>query len=83
MVIFPILVQLNRDYPFKGICEVINTFGIENDIPTHSLLPVFMGKHGPSLWVSGYDQHPNEQGHLIAANSIVPFLRELLISSDE
>jgi len=35
------------------------------------------------LWVSSYDQHPNEQAHLIAANSILPFLRELLISSDK
>lgn len=83
LIIFPILVELNLNYPFKDICECIQKFGAECSIPTHSLLSAFMGKSGPDLWVSSYDQHPNEQAHLIAANSILPFLIELLISSDK
>ena len=83
LIVFPVLVELNRGYPFKDICECIIKFGADHHIPTHSLLPAFMGKSGPDLWVSSYDQHPNEKGHLIAANSILPFLRELLISSDK
>jgi hypothetical protein len=83
LVVFPILVELNGSYPFKDICECIMKFGTECHIPAHNLLPAFMGKSGPDLWVSSYDQHPNEQVHLIAANSILPFLRELLISLDK
>jgi lysophospholipase L1-like esterase len=78
LVIFPVLVELNRHYPFNSICEVITRFCAENKIPVHNLLPAFIGKNGPDLWVSGGNQHPNPVGHEIAANSILPFLRELL-----
>lgn len=79
LVVFPILVELNQHYPFKNICDIIIKFGIEQHISTHNLLPAFIGKSGPGLWVSSYDQHPNAKAHLIAANSILPFLRELLL----
>lgn len=79
LVVFPILVELNDRYPFKRVCEVIINFGGENGIPTHDLLPAFMGNDGPDLWVSLYNQHPNARGHAIAAASILPFLRQLLM----
>lgn len=82
LVIFPMLVELNHNYPFRDICECIIKFGTKYRIPTISLLSAFMWKSAPDLWVSSYNQHPNELAHLIAANSILPFLRELLISSD-
>ncbi len=81
LVVFPILVELNRNYPFKDIDRAVSEFGIRHHIPVHSLLPAFMGKNGAQLWVSHYDQHPNAQAHLIAADSILPFLRELLVST--
>jgi hypothetical protein len=42
------------------------------------MLPDFQGQRGPELWVSTYDQHPNAQGHAIAARALLPFVRELL-----
>ncbi len=78
LVVFPILVELNARYPFKEICDTIVRFGESNGLPTHDLLPAFMGKHGPDLWVSSFDQHPNAEAHGIASNSILPFLEELL-----
>ncbi len=78
LVVFPILVELNRNYPFKDVCDCIIKFGAEHHIPNLSLLPAFMGKNGPDLWVSPYNQHPNEQAHLIAASAIQPFLKDLL-----
>ena len=76
-VVFPVLLELNNNYPFKEIYEIVTKFGTDNHIPTHSLRPAFMGKNAPDLWVSAYDQHPNEIAHEIAANSILPFLRRL------
>jgi lysophospholipase L1-like esterase len=81
LVVFPVLVELNDDYPFKKIYNVIVDFGIQNNFPTHGLLPDFMGENGPELWVSPVNQHPNEQGHQIAGKSILPFLRQLIKDS--
>lgn len=78
LVVFPVLIDFNRNYPFKRICNLIMKFGIENNIPSHNLLPAFMGEYAPNLWVSGFDQHPNVRAHKIAADSIFPFLKELL-----
>ena len=78
LVVFPILVELNPGYPFTQVCEAIAKFGSENGLPTHNLLPAFMGEFGPDLWVSAFNQHPNSKGHEIASNSILPFLRQLL-----
>ncbi len=82
LVVFPVLVELDQEYPFKDICELIVNFGDEHHMPTHGLLPAFMDENAPDLWISSYDQHPNERGHKIAAESIFPFLKELLVSSD-
>jgi len=78
LVVFPALVQLDQHYPFKKICDLITEFGVRNQIPTHNLLPAFLGKNAPDLWVSPANQHPNARGHEIAASSILPFLRQLL-----
>ncbi len=78
MVIFPVLVELNESYPFQGIVNHLVKFGKEGQIPTHNLLPSFLGMHAPDLWVSSLDQHPNALGHDIAATSILPFLNQFL-----
>lgn len=80
LVVFPILFELNDNYPFKDICNVIVQFSSEHGIPTHNLLPAFMGENASNLWISSFDQHPNEKGHKIAADSMLPFLRQLLYS---
>lgn len=78
LVVFPVLAELNDSYPFRKVCDLITQYGTENNIPTHNLLPAFMGKDASELWVSSSNQHPNALGHEIAANSILPFLRQLL-----
>ncbi|MBM4311484.1 MAG: hypothetical protein FJ119_11145, partial [Deltaproteobacteria bacterium] len=82
LIIFPVLVELNESYPFKRVCNTIADFARENDIPVHSLLPAFLGMNGSDLWVSAYDQHPNEKAHRIAAESMLPFVRALLKQAD-
>lgn len=82
LVIFPILVELDEDYPFEPVCDLLEAFAASNGIPVLSLLPAFRGQQAPELWVSGYDQHPNAKAHLIAANAILPFARTLLLSAE-
>jgi hypothetical protein len=67
-VIFPVLIELNEDYPFRRICDLLEKFATEQGFAVHNLLPDFMGKDAPTLWVSASNQHPNERGHRIAAD---------------
>lgn len=80
-VVFPILVDLGDDYPFEEICQLLEDFGNTHGMPTHNLLPAFRGRRGSDFWVSALDQHPNAEGHRVAAESLFPFLEELLASS--
>ena len=81
-VIFPILVDLDKNYAFREICDLLDEFCRSNDIPVHNLLPAFMGQDGPELWVSPRDQHPNARAHAIAADSMMPFVIELIEDAD-
>jgi len=49
-------------------------FSQDNDIPFFSLLPVFEDESEVDLWTSSTDQHPNERGHTIAAETIIESL---------
>lgn len=80
--VFPILAGLDDDYPFADICELLIDFADREGIASFSLLPAFMGRHGPDLWVSPFDQHPNEAAHEIAAQALLPFVMQLLESED-
>jgi len=77
LVVFPMLFELD-DYPFGPVEEEIQRFARENGIPLHSLTPVFLGRSAPSLWVSPVDQHPNPEGHRIAAEELLPWLESIL-----
>ena len=81
-VIFPVLIQLNEDYPFRRICDLLEKFATEHGFPVHNLLPAFMGEDATNLWVSSNNQHPNERGHRIAADSMLPFVKGLLDSHE-
>lgn len=79
LVVFPILAQLGDDeYVFQDICDEVTSFAERHNIPSLDLLESFRGQNGPDLWVSGFDQHPNEAAHAIAARAIYPFVRELI-----
>ncbi|MCH2171026.1 SGNH/GDSL hydrolase family protein [Myxococcota bacterium] len=77
-VVFPVLVELTEHYPFAKICELLEDFAVENDLPVKNLLPDYLGMDAPDLWVSTYDQHPNAAGHDVAAKSLTPFIADLL-----
>ncbi len=70
VVIFPILIELNPDYPFADlharVAEACGTAGVEY----LDLLEVFRGQRGPDLWVHPTDQHPNEIAHRQAAKAV-------------
>jgi len=75
LIIFPLLYNL-RDYEFQEVEDEIEKFAAKRDIPVFSLTPGFEGHDARSLWVSRYDQHPNSEGHAIAARTLLPYLRK-------
>jgi hypothetical protein len=83
IVIFPVLFALDDDYPLADVCQTIAGFCHDNDIPVLDLLPTFMNRHAPALWISPCDQHPNELGHALAADAIYDFLCPLICADAE
>jgi lysophospholipase L1-like esterase len=77
LVIFPFLFDL-KDYDFFGVEQEITRFASDHGIPVYSLTPGFLGEDEESLWVASNDQHPNEKGHRIAADTLLPYLRTVL-----
>ena len=80
LVVFPMLYALDTDYPLLDVCNEIERFARDNGIEVHSLLPTYLGHDAPSLWVSMFNQHPNERGHALAAQSIYEFLVPIIRS---
>ena len=78
IVVYPVLVQLNDDYPFTEICDLLVEYAESIDVPVHNLLPYFLGQNAAELWVSSWDQHPNAEGHRLTADALEPFLADLL-----
>lgn len=78
-VLFPILAGLDEQpYPFQDVCDLLLDFARSEGLPTLDLLPAFRGREASELWVSPFDQHPNERAHAIAAEALTPFLAQLL-----
>ena len=74
-VIFPMLIDLDDDYTFQNVHDLVSNFLKENDIRTHSLLPAFLDYEGSddSLWINLLDSHPNEKGNAIAADALYQY----------
>jgi len=77
LVVFPMLLDLD-DYPFQAVEDEILRVAREAGIPAISLLDGFRGQDARALWVAANDQHPNERGHRIAANTLYPYVRDTL-----
>jgi lysophospholipase L1-like esterase len=77
-VLFPALFEFGEDYPFQPVCDEIERFCREAALPAFSLLPALQGEDAASLWVSPWDQHPNERGHRLVADALERELRERL-----
>lgn len=79
---FPVLYGLDRDpYPFQPVMDTLESFCRANGIAYLSLLPAFRGRRASELWVSDVNQHPNAEGHAIAAAALLPFVRQLMEAS--
>jgi len=76
VVIFPFMYRLDSGYPFQVMHRLVATFCRQNGIPVHDLFPAFEGREYTDLWVHPSDQHPNEIGHAIAAESIADFIEQ-------
>lgn len=78
LVIFPMLFGLEGRYPFAAVEEKILGFARSQKIAAFSLTPAFAGRESASLWVAQYDQHPNEEGHRVAAAALYPLVLEVV-----
>jgi len=76
VVIFPFFHELDGDYAFQPIHDIVRGHLESEEIPVVDLRDAYRGFSGPELWVHPTDQHPNEIGHRIAADAIVGWLVE-------
>jgi GDSL-like Lipase/Acylhydrolase family len=77
VAIWPLLVDLDGQYPFEPVHETIARFCLEAGIPYHDLLPALRGRESASLWVHPVDRHPNEVAQRLAAESLLPAVLKL------
>jgi hypothetical protein len=81
VAIFPLLFELEKNYPFKEEMEEIDNFLKSNKIHSVNLLPTFEGKKSFVLWSSPTDSHPNRIAHRLAAEAIYEYLQQHIFSS--
>lgn len=75
VVLWPLLVGLDGEYPFEATHRTIARALEERSIAFHDTLPAFRGRVPASLWVHPSDRHPNEEAHAIFAREIEPLVR--------
>ena len=73
--VFPFFIDLNGDYPFQPIHDLVSALGRERGIPVLDLRDAYRDFSGPELWVHPTDEHPNEITHGIAARAIAGYLQ--------
>lgn len=76
VAIFPLLFELEKNYPFRAEVEEMERFLKSSQIKSVNLLPFFMGKKTSVLWSRPTDSHPNKVAHRIAAEAIYQFLKK-------
>jgi len=74
---WPLLVSLDRGYPFAPAHEAIRRFCLGAGIAHHELLPALQRRPTEELWVHAVDRHPNEIAHRLAAESLLPEVLKL------
>ena len=75
---WPLLVGLDRGYPFEDAHAAIRRFCLGNGIAHVDLLPVLRGRRSESLWVHPVDRHPNEVAQRLVAEALAPEIVKLL-----
>ncbi len=79
VVVFPILYQLDENYPFEDLHAKFAKTCRDLRIEHLDLLRDYRGRPAESLWVHPTDQHPNEIAHRLAAEALA---RHLLRAAD-
>lgn len=78
VVLWPLLVELDGDYPFEAVHATIRAALEARGVAFHDVLPAFRGQAPRSLWVHGADRHPNERAHARFAADVAPRLEAIL-----
>ncbi|MCA9270153.1 MAG: SGNH/GDSL hydrolase family protein, partial [Planctomycetales bacterium] len=77
VVMFPVLYNLSRDYPFKSIHEEIGAVVRKAGGRYIDLLPALMNQDARTLIVHPTDQHPNEKVHAHAGRMVAEEISRL------
>jgi hypothetical protein len=77
VALWPLLVDLERDYPFADVHDKIGRVCQKARIPFVDLLPALRGRKTASLWAHPADWHPNELAHRLAAETLAPRVHAL------
>jgi hypothetical protein len=75
VVIYPLMQDLEDDYPLRDAHATIARLAEGAGLPTLDLEPVFRGADTEALWVHPSDHHPNGRAHAKAAAAILAWLR--------
>jgi hypothetical protein len=75
VAVFPMITQLNENYPLDGVHNIVAEFMAKAGIETVDLLHLFMGREESDLWVHPTDQHPNHIGQGLIAGGIFEYLK--------
>lgn len=70
VVIFPLLFELNDNYPFSNLHQKVITELKSNNLEYIDLRESLNGLEANALWVYPTDPHPNEIVHFLAAKKI-------------
>jgi lysophospholipase L1-like esterase len=76
---WPLLVGLERGYPFESVHEAIRRLCLADGIAHLDLLPALRGRPSESLWVHPVDRHPNELAQRLVAEALTPEVAKLLV----
>lgn len=78
VALLPLLVGLDRHYPFAGLSGTIAEAFEARGVAFHDVTPAFLGRRPEELWVHPLDRHPNERAHEVVAEDLEPALRAAL-----
>jgi lysophospholipase L1-like esterase len=81
VVLWPLLVELDGDYPFTQAHRTIGDALRAEDVVFHDALPELLGEDPERLWVHATDRHPNEHAHARFAGVVERALAPLLAPS--
>ncbi len=77
VALWPLLVDLEHDYPFTDVHDKIGRVCQKSGIPYVDLLPALRGQKTSALWAHPADWHPNELAHRLAAETLAPRVHAL------